>query len=130
MDRRINLGYSLPPAPLPLMRSKVALLAAHDIAPSPATCWEQAHPEGQASYHNCQWSGSGNQGQGASAYPNAGKRTVYYPILGSRKNGGPGVQALRTKARPWRLKFFRAQPPACFWVLFAGAKRTSPSGET
>ena len=29
-------------------------------------------------------------------------------ILLSRKNGGSGVQALRTKARPWRLKFFRA----------------------
>ena len=33
-----------------------------------------------------------------SAYPNAGKRTVHDPILRSRKNGGPGVQALLTEA--------------------------------
>ena len=29
--------------------------------------------------------------------------------------GGPGVQALWIKARPWRLKFIRAQPPAILW---------------
>ena len=50
--------------------------------------------------------------------------------MGPRKNGGPGVQALRTKARPWRLKFFRAQPPAHFWLLFVRTKRNSPPGET
>ena len=29
--------------------------------------------------------------------------------------GGPGVQALWTKARPWRLKSIRAQTPAILW---------------
>ena len=48
----------------------------------------------------------------------------------ARTRGGPGVQALRTKARPWRLKFFRAQPPAHFWFLFVRTKRNSPQGET
>ena len=55
---------------------------------------------------------------------------VHYPILGSRKNGGPGVQALWTKARPWRLQSIRAQPLAHFWFLFVRAKRNSPQGET
>ena len=29
--------------------------------------------------------------------------------------GGPGVQALWIKARPWRLKSIRAQTPAILW---------------
>ena len=35
--------------------------------------------------------------------PHAGKRIQRHPILGARKNGGPGAMELRTKARPWRL---------------------------
>ena len=46
-------------------------------------------PDRKVIYSDCQWSGSGKRGQGASAHLNAGWGAVHYPIPLSRKNGGP-----------------------------------------
>ena len=129
-DRRTKTGHTLPPAPLPLMPTKAIPAAAHGRAPDASLRCDQACPEGPADYHNRQQSGSGNQGQGASDYPNAGKRPLHYHILGPRKNGGPGVQVLGTRARPWRSKSLRAKPPAHLCLLSVRTESRSPSGET
>ena len=130
IDRRVKSGHTKRRFPLPLVPTKGALPAAHDRAPNAGACWQQACLEGPAEFYNCQQSGSENGELRASAYPNAGNRTVQHPILDSRNNGGPGVQALLTEVPPLGLKVIRAQPPACFCLLFARAKRRSPQGET
>ena len=100
IDRRVKSGHTKRRFPLPLVPTKGALPAAHDRAPNAGACWQQACLEGPAEFYNCQQSGSENGELRASAYPNAGNRTVQHPILDSRNNGGPGVQALLTEAPP------------------------------
>ena len=59
IDRRRKSGHPKHRFPLPLMRSRVTLLAAHGRAPGAETCWKQACPVGLAEFYNCQQSGSG-----------------------------------------------------------------------
>ena len=88
IDRHAKSGHSLHLFPLPLMRTSTEVPAAHGRAPGAETCWQQACPVGLARYHDRQESGSGTQKSGASAYLNAGNKTLHHPILLSR-NWGP-----------------------------------------
>ena len=92
-------------------------------------CWQQACPVGRRTSTTARRAAAKTGSRERRLTP-APEGEYGITWMRSRNHGGPGVQALRTKARPWRLKFFRAQPPAHLCLLSVRTESRSPQGET